>query len=107
VSYRPDTPFDSIESAHEYARLLEEVIAEAKHDIATDLAAASGATADRRLEAQRLIHYKLERLEQHLHHSSRLLNDLRSLRRLLFDERMVAVGAAGADHRASGKSEAA
>ena len=29
MSYRPDTPFDSVESAHEYVHLLEEAIAEA------------------------------------------------------------------------------
>ena len=87
MAYRPDTPFDSVESAHEYVRLLEEAIAEAKRDVASDLAAAETRPADRRLEAQRLVHYKLEKLEQHLHNSSRLLNDLRSLRILLFEER--------------------
>ena len=103
MSYRPDTPFDSVESAHEYVRLLEEAIADAKRDVAADLAAVSGDTPDRRLEAQRLVHYKLEKLEQHLHNSSRLLNDLRSLRRLLFDERAAAPAAV----RAKGKGEAA
>ena len=104
MSYRPDTPFDSVESAHEYVQLLEEAIADAKRDVAADLAAASGNSTDRRLEAQRLVHYKLEKLEQHLHNSSRLLNDLRSLRRLLFEERMPAASAAA---RAKDDSEAA
>jgi|SRR5882672_12132576 len=87
MSSQPETPFDSIENAHEYIRLLLETIAEARTDIAADLEAASEANADRRLEALRVVHYKLEKLEQHLHSSSRTLNDLRSLRRLLFEER--------------------
>jgi len=88
VGSQPETPFDSVENAHEYVRLLLETIADARQDIAADLAAASGAKkSDRRLEALRLVHYKLEKLEQHLHSSSRALNDLRTLRRLLFDER--------------------
>jgi len=43
----------------------------------------------RRQQAQRLVLYKLELLEKHLKTSQRLLNDLRSLRRLLFDERAL------------------
>jgi hypothetical protein len=88
MNNHPETPFDSIENAHEYVRLLLETIAEARAEIASDLATASPAQSDRRREALRLVHYKLEKLEQHLHSSSRTLNDLRSLRRLLFDERM-------------------
>jgi hypothetical protein len=84
---QPETPFDSIENAHEYVRLLLEAIADARQDIATDVTAASGAKSDRRLEALRLVQYKLEKLEQHLQSSSRALNDLRNLRRLLLDER--------------------
>lgn len=83
----PETPFDSIENAKDYIRLLQETVADARKEIASDLAAASGAHSDRRLEALRLVHYKLEKLEQHLHSSSRTLNDLRSMRRLLFEER--------------------
>ena len=84
---QPESPFDSIENAKDYVRLLLETVADARKEIAADLAAASGAQSDRRLEALRVVHYKLEKLEQHLHSSSRTLNDLRSLRRLLFDER--------------------
>lgn len=81
------TPFDSVENAHHYVRLLVETIAEAKGEIATDLAAAEQAKSDRRLEAMRLVQFKLDKLEHHLKTSSRLLNDLRTLRRLLLDER--------------------
>jgi hypothetical protein len=84
---QPEAPFDSIENAKDYVRLLQETVADARQEIAADLAAASDSQPDRRVEALRVIHYKLEKLEQHLHSSSRTLNDLRSLRRLLFDER--------------------
>ena len=87
---QPETPFDSIENARDYIRLLLETVADARQEIASDLTAAQDAQSDRRLEALRLVHYKLEKLEQHLQSSSRSLNDLRSLRRLLFDERAEA-----------------
>jgi hypothetical protein len=45
------------------------------------------------------VQFKLEKLEQHLKTSSRLLNDLRTLRRLLLDERL--------ESSASGKDPAA
>ena len=41
----------------------------------------------RRLEALRLVSFKLDKLEQHVKSGRRLLNDLRTLRRLLLDER--------------------
>jgi hypothetical protein len=80
------TPFDSVENAHQYIHLLVEATAEAKAEVAADVDAAT-AQPDRRLEALRVVQFKLDKLEQHLKTSSRLLNDLRSLRRLLFDER--------------------
>lgn len=81
------TPFDSVENAQQYVRLLVEAIAEAKNEIAADLAAAEHTKSDRRLEALRIVQFKLDKLETHLKTSSRLLNDLRTLRRLLLDER--------------------
>jgi len=92
----PQTPFDSVENAHEYIHLLVEAIAEAKGEIAADLDAAK---PDRRVEALRIVQFKLDKLEQHLKTSSRLLNDLRTLRRLLFDERP--------EHTAAGQDPAA
>ncbi len=80
------TPFDSVESAHDYVRLLAEAIRDAKQEIEEDITASKPKT-DRHLEALRLVQYKLERLDQHLRSSSRVLNDLRSLRRLLLEER--------------------
>ena len=81
------TPFDSVENAHQYVRLLVEAIAEAKDEIEADLREASSARSGRRVEALQVVQLKLDKLEQHLKASSRLLNDLRSLQRLLLDER--------------------
>jgi hypothetical protein len=83
----PETPFDSVENAHEYVRLLVEALVEGKRDIESDIAAALESKQDRRLEALRLVQHKLDKLEQHLKTSARLLNDLRTLRRLLLEER--------------------
>jgi hypothetical protein len=85
------TPFDTVENAHQYVRLLAEAILEAKGEIAADLAASTTAKSDRRTQALQIVQFKLDKLEQHLRTSSRLLNDLRSLRRLMLDERLVAV----------------
>jgi flagellar biosynthesis chaperone FliJ len=85
VSDSVQTPFDSVENAQQYVRLLIEAIAEAKSEITADLG--SAAQSERRLQALQIVQFKLDKLEQHLKTSSRLLNDLRSLRRLLFDER--------------------
>ena len=87
MSSLPETPFDSIENAQDYLRLLLETIVEARNDIAADMAAAEQTESQRRLEALRLVQFKLEKLEQHLRSGSRTLNDLRSLRRLLLEER--------------------
>jgi hypothetical protein len=81
------TPFDSVENAHDYVRLLGEAIAEAKSEIEADLAEAAKARSERRVQALQIVQFKLNKLEQHLKTSSRLLNDLRSLRRLLLEER--------------------
>jgi len=39
------------------------------------------------VQAMQIVQFKLDKLEHHLKTSSRLLNDLRSLRRLLLEER--------------------
>lgn len=80
------TPFDSVENAQAYIQLLIETLAEARKEIAADTASAGSARSERRLQALRLVEYKLHRLEHHLNVSVRMLNDLRRLRRLLLDE---------------------
>ena len=84
---QPSTPFDTIESAHEFLTLLSVTIADAKREVTDDVKRERSGTARRRLDALRMAVYNLERLEFHLNKSARLLNDLRSLRRLLFQER--------------------
>lgn len=82
-----DAPFDTIESAHDFVRLLWEEVLRAEGEILDDIALAGAADAARRLDALRLVHYKLTQLNDHLSASSRILNDLRALRRLLTAER--------------------
>src|SRR5690242_9538810 len=84
-----ETPFDSVENAQAYIQLLIEALAEAKKEVADDAQSARAsrsARSERRLQALRLVEYKLHRLEHHLSTSGRMLNDLRRLRRLLLDE---------------------
>jgi hypothetical protein len=86
VGSQPETPFDSIENAQDYVRLLLDAVVDARKDIQSDLGAATESKSERRLEALRLVQFKLDKLEQHLRNGSRTLNDLRSLRRLLLDK---------------------
>jgi hypothetical protein len=88
VEYRPATPFDSVENTQEYFKLLLETLQEVKSEIETDVAAEGDSKSPRRLEAMRLVLFKLRKLEEHVNSSSRLLNDLRMLRRLLLQERV-------------------
>lgn len=83
----PELSFDSIESAHEFVALLAEVALETKRDIDADIQRGMGSTASRRVEALQIVAHKLGALELRLTQSRRILNDLRSLRRLLFEER--------------------
>lgn len=80
------TPFDSIESAQEFLGLLLEAVSDAKQTTETDILE-DAQPQSRRKDALGLVLYKLNKLEQHLGSSRRLLNDLRTLRRLLLDER--------------------
>ena len=84
---RSETPFDSVEGAHEYLSLLSEAIQDAKNEIEADIRAAEDPKFPRRLQALRLVSFKLDKLEQQVKNGRRLLNDLRILRRLLLDER--------------------
>ena len=78
-----ESPFETIESAHQYIALLREQIQDVKTGIVEDMTEAESSHATRRIDALRLVDYKLTQLEEHLATSSRLLNDLRALRRLL------------------------
>lgn len=87
MSYRAETPFDSIEGSHEYVALLAESLDEARRDVEAEIAAAERERADRRKEALLLVSYNLAKLHLHITTSRRIMNDLRSLRRLLLAER--------------------
>lgn len=91
-----ETPFDSIENAHEYVQLLCEAVDESVQDTSLDLESARN---ERHQHALRLVKYKLTQLQGHLTASSRVLNDLRTLRRLLLDERGASSGGRGAETR--------
>lgn len=84
-------PFATIESAHDFTTLLAVAISEAKAELQMDVDRESAsADVSRRVDALRVALYNMEKLEVHLNRSSRILNDLRTLRRLLFEERALA-----------------
>lgn len=83
------TPFNSIESAHEFITLLAQTIYEVKLDIEADVEREQTSNMHRRLDALHMVAYTLEKLELHMNRSRRALNDLRTLRRLLLKERAV------------------
>ena len=91
MSYQAETPFDSIEGSHEYVAMLADALDEARRDVEAEIAAAERDGADRRKEALLLVSYNLAKLNLHITTSRRILNDLRSLRRLLLAERGVPV----------------
>ncbi len=93
MSYKSETPFDSIEGAQEYIKLLGQTVREAKQGVQADLAA-GGVGDSKQLEALRLAYYNQEKFSQHLRAGSRILNDLRTLRRLLLQERQPKAPAA-------------
>ena len=88
MTHDHETPFDSIEGAQDYVSLLAEALEEAQRSVERDTIVASETQgAERRVEALRLVNYKLNQLRIHLASSRRILNDLRTLRRLLLSER--------------------
>jgi hypothetical protein len=89
MSPEPARPFDSIESAHEFVDLLEESIEDAVLEVKDYIQTAKSERDERRAEALTLAMYKMSQLSSHMHKSRRILNDLRTIRRLLFQERGV------------------
>ncbi len=78
-----EQPFHSIESAHEFMVVLENVIADAQGELRAMLDDANTASDERRSEALRLALFKISQLEAHTHKSRRILNDLGLIRSLL------------------------
>jgi hypothetical protein len=81
-----DSPFATIESAQQFIALLIEAVNDSRKEIDADIAEASNGKSDRRKDALLLAAHLLHTLFTHLAKSSRILNDLRSLRRLLLAE---------------------
>ncbi|MGA2267551.1 MAG: hypothetical protein ABSH44_03675 [Bryobacteraceae bacterium] len=103
MSDKAETPFDSIEGSHEYIALLAESLDEARRDVEAEIVAAERDHAQRRKEALLLVSYNLAKLNLHITTSRRIMNDLRSLRRLLLAER----GLPAEDEKASDEKEVA
>jgi hypothetical protein len=98
VSQNSETPFDSIEGSYEYVDMLAEAIEEARREVEAEVALAEQENAERRKQGLLLVSYNLAKLETHMTTSRRILNDLRTLRRVLLSERKsanTAVSAAG------------
>lgn len=94
MSHQPETPFDNLESSHRYIAMLAEAITEAQADVDAQIQLAQVEKADRRREALQLVAYNLIKLNTHINASRRILNDLRSFRRLLLEERTLPFAAA-------------
>ena len=97
MSTEPETPFDSIEGSYQYVDMLSDAITEARRDVEAEVALAEKENADRRKQGLLLVSYNLAKLESHMTTSRRILNDLRTLRRVLLAERqpVKAVRSAG------------
>ena len=78
-----EKPFQSIESAHEFMLVLENVIVETQGELQTMLDDANNTSDERRTEALRLALFKISQLEGHTRKSRRILNDLGLIRSLL------------------------
>ncbi|HEU0141444.1 MAG: hypothetical protein KJZ78_16965 [Bryobacteraceae bacterium] len=93
MDYEPETPFDDIEGAQQYLDLLGEAVIDARQEIEGEIALAKEMGAPRREQALMLISYNLAKLGSHMTKSRRILNDLRTLRRLLLEERSMKAAA--------------
>ena len=89
MSFRPETPFDNIESAQQFVELLIEAIEESRHDVDADIARAESNRLERQKRALQLVSANLAKLSQAMTTSRRILKHLRTLRRLLLEERQL------------------
>jgi hypothetical protein len=78
--------FENIESAQEFVALLAATVVEAERELQGDVGREE-LNPSRRLDALRIAIYNLKKLDSDLNRCRRVLNDLRTLRRLLFEER--------------------
>ena len=89
MGFKPETPFDNIESAQQFVGLLIEAIGESRADVDADIARAESNLSERQKQALRLVSNTLAKLSHHMTTSRRMLNDLRTLRRILLEERQL------------------
>ena len=89
MSFRPETPFDNIESAQQFVELLIEAIEESRRDVDADIARTESNRSERQKQALQLVSDNLAKLSHHMTTSHRILNDLRTLRRMLLEERQL------------------
>jgi hypothetical protein len=86
---RIEQPFHSIESAQEFMDILAETTLEVLKDLNDDRQSALVDGETRRAQAIDLAIFKLKALNCHIHKSRRALNDLRTIRRLILNERLT------------------
>jgi len=97
LSFKRETPFDNIESAQQFVRLLIEAIEESRADVDADIARAESNLSERQKQALQIVSNTLAKLSHHMTTSRRMLNDLRTLRRILLEERPL--GKQNADNK--------
>lgn len=79
------SPFQTIESARDFVTLLAETVIESRKELEEDVLRESNSKGSTRLDVLRMALYSMEKLELHMATSSRILDDLRSQRRFLFE----------------------
>jgi len=89
LGFKPETPFDNIESAQQFVGLLIEAIEESRADVDADIARVESNLSERQKQALQLVSDTLAKLSDHMTTSRRMLNDLRTLRRMLLEERQL------------------
>jgi site-specific recombinase XerD len=80
--------FDSIESAHDFMNVLAETVLVVMQDLHRDYQIAIAEGEERRARAIELALFKCKTLNCYVTKSRRNLNDLRTIRRLILNERM-------------------
>ena len=97
MGFKPETPFDNIESAQQFVGLLIEAIEESRADVDADIARAESNLSERQKQALQLVSDTFAKLSHHMVTSRRILKDLRTLRRILLEERQL--GKQNADNK--------
>jgi len=66
LGFKPETPFDNIESAQQFVGLLIEAIGESRADVDADIARAESNLSERQKQALRLVSNTLAKLSHHM-----------------------------------------